>query len=101
MEHRCGLRQGDPLSLMLFILIMDVLNALFLMADEEGLLHPLANRDIGHRLSMYADDVVLFIHPTTRDLSMSKAILHSFSKASGLLTNMCNELDHPNPVSGN
>jgi len=46
-QHRCGLRQGDPLSLMLFILIMDVLNSLFVKAGEDGLLQPLSPRISG------------------------------------------------------
>jgi hypothetical protein len=37
-DHRQGLRQGDHLSPMLFILVMDVLNRLFAKATEEGLL---------------------------------------------------------------
>ena len=55
--HQWGLRHGDPLSPMLFILAMDVLNSLFQKASDEGLLQPLSRRRINHRVSLYADDV--------------------------------------------
>lgn len=73
---------------MLFILVMDVLNAIIGKADEEALLQPLAIAQVKHRVSLYADDVALFIRPSTEDLSTTKRILQVFEEASGLHTNM-------------
>ena len=75
MFHQRGLRQGDPLSPMLFILVMDVLNCLIEKASNEGLLQPLAARNIHHRVSLYTDDVVLFLRPVATDLQMAEDLL--------------------------
>jgi len=66
-EHRRGLRQGDPLSPVLFILVMDVLYHMVKKASEEGLLQPLSRRALQHRISLYADDVVIFLQPSASD----------------------------------
>ena len=67
-RHRRGLRQGDPLSPMLSVLVMDVLNSLFNLAENRGLLHSLEGANTRSRLSIYADDVVLFVKPIEDDL---------------------------------
>ena len=86
--HRRGLRQGDQLSPMLFILVMDVLYYLVKRALEEGLLQPLARRNLQHRISLYADDVVIFLQPSVSDISITLDILQLFGEASGLKTNV-------------
>jgi hypothetical protein len=63
MCHARGLRQGDPLSPMLFLLVMEVLNAMIRKADEWNLLEKLGVRAIPYRTSMYADDLILFTKP--------------------------------------
>lgn len=60
-NHRQGLRQGDPLSPMLFILVMDVLSLMVSKAAEEELLQPLSWRALQYHMSLYVDDVALFL----------------------------------------
>jgi hypothetical protein len=67
---------------------MDVLNTLFVKAGADGLLQPLSQRVSGQRLSLYADDVVLFIKPVAEELHVTKEILNAFGLASGLQTNL-------------
>jgi hypothetical protein len=66
--HQRRLRQGDPLSPMLFILVMDILNSLISYASREGLLQPLAVPQAQHRISIYADDAILFLRPAENDI---------------------------------
>jgi hypothetical protein len=54
------LRQGDPLSLMLFILVMDVLGHLIFKAEEEGFLQPLYTPDTCSIGSLYMLMMMLF-----------------------------------------
>jgi len=65
---------------------MDVLNSLFTKAESEDLLQPL--HSTGRRLSLYADDVALFIRPEPEDLQLTKSLLQIFGEASGLQTNL-------------
>ena len=87
-QHKRGLRQGDPLSPMLFILVMDVLNWLVTRASEAGLLQPLSSRPIQHRISLYADDVAIFLRPAAADINLTLQLLQLFGDASGLKTNV-------------
>jgi hypothetical protein len=86
--HRQGLRQGDTLSPMLFILVMDVLGRMVTAAEEAGLLQSLATRSVHHRVYMYADDVVLFLRPAAENIATIVDILHLFGVASGLHNNV-------------
>jgi hypothetical protein len=72
---------------MLFILVMDILGLLFIRAKESGLIQQLSRRSCLHRISMYANDVVLFLSLSAADISIALSILDLFGKASGLRNN--------------
>jgi hypothetical protein len=61
--HGRGLRQGDPLSPLLFILAIDPLQRLLSLATEAGILTRVARDRARLRVSLYADDVVIFLQP--------------------------------------
>jgi hypothetical protein len=85
--HARGLRQGDPLSPLLFVLAMEVLNRCFSWAEDQGLLSPIQALE-GSRVILYADDVVIFVSPRETDLQAIKAILRIFGLASSLFSNL-------------
>jgi hypothetical protein len=85
--HARGLRQGDPLSPMLFVLVMEVVNAMISAADARGVLQPLPTPRIRSRASLYADDLVIFLSPVASDLRCIREILCLFADATGLVTN--------------
>jgi hypothetical protein len=87
-RHLRGVRQGDSLSPMLFIIAMDVLHRLFAKANRDGVLRPLQLPEIKFQCSIYADDVILFIRPSVHEAAAVKHILHVFGEASGLKTNL-------------
>jgi hypothetical protein len=67
---------------MLFILVMGVLGYMFKKASEEDILQPLARRALQHRLSLYADDVVIFLQPSAANIGVTLDILRLFGHAS-------------------
>lgn len=73
---------------LLFVLVMEVLNAMIREADLRDLLSPLPGDHFGHRMSLYADNLVLFLLPKQEDFICIRAILDLFAGASGLLTNV-------------
>jgi hypothetical protein len=73
---------------MLFILVMDVLSLIFTKASAAGLLQPLSKGVLQYRVSLYADDVVIFLHPADLDLNQTMDTLEHFGDAFGLKANL-------------
>ena len=83
-----GLHQGDPLSPLLFVIVMEALAALFATTVQRGELSPLANVHLPLRGSLYADDAVIFFHPSRRDAVTINFVLKLMGEASGLVSNL-------------
>jgi hypothetical protein len=67
---------------------MEALNALVQCAEDRLLLTPLQTSAIRYRISLYADDLVVFVVPTNLDITMLQTILQIFAAATGLRTNL-------------
>lgn len=82
--HR-GLRQGDPLSPYLFILVVDTLSHLLIKAKEEGSLRGISLALGAPSLThlFFADDAVLFSKAKEDEAYQLISILNRYSRASG------------------
>jgi hypothetical protein len=84
-----GLRLGDPLSPILFNLVVDVLAVLIERAKSQGFLDGLVPHLVEDGLSIlqYADDTILFIEDDLEKAKGLKLVLTAFEKLSGLKIN--------------
>lgn len=78
-------RQGDLLSPMLFIIVMEVFAKLMATVAEGQLLQPLGTSAIKHYYSLY---VIIFMHPSVDETRALNMILQTFGDASGPRTNL-------------
>ena len=94
-KHGRGLRQGDPLSPLLFVLSIDPLTHILNKATIQGLLQPLHGRAPFARTSRYADDAAVFVAPNKEDVRVLANILTSFGEVTGLCANCQKSLVAP------
>ena len=92
---RCsrGLRQGDPLSSLLFPLIMEVLSRLLKKTEECNLIRGFHVGDVnvvGVRIShlLFADDTILFCDASREQLLSIRLVLSCFQTFTGLKVNI-------------
>jgi mannosylglycoprotein endo-beta-mannosidase len=79
-SHGRGLRQGDPLSPLLFNLGIDPLQQVLDIATAHGLLHKVRRRGPILRTSLYADDAIIFLAPLREDIRNLACILKAFGE---------------------
>jgi len=84
-----GVRQGDPLSPLLFVFAADLLQSIINKAWHDGILnHPLSNNfEDFFPIVQYADDTLLILPAEAKQLFTLKGLLRGFSDSTGLNVN--------------
>jgi hypothetical protein len=88
-----GIRQGDPLSSLLFLLIMEVLSRMLCRTKEAGLIKGFkAGNSVEEDLSishlLFADDTIVFCDADPEQLLHLRMVLSCFEAVTGLGVNM-------------
>jgi hypothetical protein len=88
-----GLKQGDPLSPLLFLLIMEVLSRMLKIAGERGFIKGFqvgrsGNSSVSVSHLLYADDTILFCDAHLEQLLYIRLVLTCFEAVTGLKVNM-------------
>ncbi len=82
-----GLRQGDPLSPLLFNLCIDVIYRMLQQAASESQFLPVGVADVRFHSLQFADDLLLFLDGEVATATLFKGILDEFKSASGFKIN--------------
>jgi hypothetical protein len=88
-QTKKGLRQGNPLSPMLFNIVADMLAIIIERAKADCLIEGVVPHlvDGGLSILQYADDTILFMEHDLEKATNLKLILSAFEKLSGLKIN--------------
>jgi hypothetical protein len=83
-----GIRQGDPLSPLLFVFVMEALSRMLSAGINDGLLEgfKVGNVTVSHLL--FADDTLIFCKDSPDQLAYLRSIFLLFEAASGLKVNL-------------
>lgn len=98
---RRGVRQGDPLSPLLFVLGADLLQTILNTAKALGVIKLPIPQGEGQDFSIvqYADDTLLIMKACPRQLLALKALLNTFATSTGLKVNHAKSIIVPINVS--
>ncbi|KAJ0919470.1 putative RNA-directed DNA polymerase [Helianthus annuus] len=85
-----GMRQGDPLSPLLFLVVMEALSRMFTRAREAGVIKGILTPNNGPIMShlLYADDTIVLGDWSKEEMSNVMRILRCFFLCSGLKINV-------------
>ena len=88
-QTKKGLRQGDPLSPLLFNLVANMLAILIKRANGQGSFQGVVPHLVDNGLSIlqYADDTILFMDHDLEEVKNLKLVLSTFERLSGLKIN--------------
>ncbi|CAA7046646.1 unnamed protein product [Microthlaspi erraticum] len=88
-KGRTGLRQGDPLSPILFVMAMNVLSLMLNRAAIDGIFnyHP-GCKDVQLTHLSFADDLLIFVDGSSQLVAGVFTVLSQFEKMSGLAVNI-------------